>query len=144
MPHGCLPQFKDFLYFIIITSWSAIPCSTHSPFTLQTSGIPNNMVWVTNIAYTKSSPCILAPAAQNAPNHVSTTQTINCNTIPQKDLMILYMIQARHTLNTQVLAKLFPSPVTPAILHYSQFSDKYSPQYGRLSLSLYFMTNILF
>ena len=54
------------------------------------------------------------------------------------------MAQTTHPLNSQFLAKFFPSATIPVTLHFSKFTDKYSPQYGRLSLSLYFMTNILF
>ena len=72
------------------------------------------------------------------------TQPINCNIIPQKDTMIPYMAQTSYPSNSQVLTKLFPSATIPAILHYAEFTDKYSPQYGRLLFSFYFMTSILF
>ena len=53
-------------------SWHSTPCSTHSPFALQTSGIPNHAVCATNSWYTKPRVCILAPGAQHVPNHVPT------------------------------------------------------------------------
>ena len=71
------------------------------------------------------------------------TQPINCNIISQKDTMKVYMAQTRNPLNSQVMAKFFPSAAIPAIQHYSEFTDKYSPQYGRLWF-LYFTINILF
>ena len=58
--------------------------------------------------------------------------------------MILYMAQPRCHLNSQVLEIFFPSTPTPATLHYPEFTDTYSTQYGRLSFSLHFMTNNLF
>ena len=54
------------------------------------------------------------------------------------------MTQTRHPLNSQVLAKFFPFATIAAILHYSELTYKYSTRYGRLSFSLYFMTQILF
>ena len=58
--------------------------------------------------------------------------------------MIPYMAERRHPLNSQVLAIFFPSGTIPAMLNYSEFTDKYSPQYSRWSFLLYFVTNILF
>ena len=52
-------------------SWQSEPCSTNSPFALQT-GIPNHVVQATNSGYTKSRACILAPGAQHVPNYVPT------------------------------------------------------------------------
>ena len=53
-------------------SWHSIPYSTHSPFTLQTSGITNNVAQATNSGYTKSCAHILAQGAHHGPNHVLT------------------------------------------------------------------------
>ena len=44
-------------------SWHSTPCSTHSPFVLQTSSIPKQVVWATNSGYTKPRARILAPGA---------------------------------------------------------------------------------
>ena len=52
--------------------WPSITCSTRSPFTLQTSGIPNHMVWPINIGYNEPCALILAPGALHESNHVST------------------------------------------------------------------------
>ena len=38
-------------------SWHLTPFSTHSPFTLQTAGIPNHVVWATSSGYTKPRLC---------------------------------------------------------------------------------------
>ena len=45
---------------------------THTPFTLQTSGIPNHVVWATNSQFTKPRACIFEPRAVNVPNQVLT------------------------------------------------------------------------
>ena len=66
-------------------SWHSTPCSTHSPFALQTAGIPSHVVRATSSGYTK-------PRAH--------TQPITCNTIPQKDTMIPFMAQSRYPLNS--------------------------------------------
>ena len=52
--------------------WRLTPCLTHSPFTLQTSGIPNHVVCATNSGYTKPRSYILAAGALHVPNHVPT------------------------------------------------------------------------
>ena len=52
------------------------------------------------------------------------TLTIDCN-IPQKEALIPFTAQKSHPLITPVLATI------PATLHYSEFTDKYSPRYGR-------------
>lgn len=44
-------------------------------------------------------------------------------------------------LNNRILAMFFPTATIPATSHYSEFTDKSSPEYGRLSFSLHFMTN---
>ena len=54
-------------------------------------------------------------------------QQINCNIFPQKDTMIPYMAQPHHPLNNQVLAIFFLSATIPAMPHFSEFTDKYSP-----------------
>ena len=110
-------------------SWHSTPCSTQSPFALQTSGIPNHVVWATNSSYTKPR---------------THTQPITCNTIPQKDTTIPYMAQSRYHLNSQVLASFFPFATIPATPHPQAFTDRYSPQYGLLAFLLHFMTNTFF
>ena len=72
------------------------------------------------------------------------TRPINCNVIPQKDTMIPYMAQPRYPLNSQVFTTFFPFATIPATPHYPEFTDRYSPQYGRLPFSLHFMTNTPF
>ena len=58
------------------------------------------------------------------------TLTIDCN-IPQKETLIPFAAQKSHPLITPVLAIFFPLATIPATLHYSEFTDKYFPQYGR-------------
>ena len=72
------------------------------------------------------------------------TWPINCNIIPQKGTMIPYMAQPHYLLNSQALAIFFPYSIIPATPHYPEFTDRYCPQYGRLSFSLHFTTNTLF
>ena len=72
------------------------------------------------------------------------TRPINCNTISQKNIMMPYMAQQRYPLNIQFLAIFFPLATIPATRHYPEFTDRYSPQYGKLSFSLYFMTHTFF
>ena len=54
------------------TSWSLTPCSTHSPSTLQKSGIPNHVVFATNSERTKPRVGIPALRQLHAPNHMAT------------------------------------------------------------------------
>lgn len=68
---------------------------------------------------------------------------ISSNIIPQKDT-ISYMAQTCNPLNSHVLTKFFQSATIPSTLHYSEFTDKYYPQSHRLSIGLFFMTNIIF
>ena len=58
--------------------------------------------------------------------------------------MTPYMAQPRYPLNSQVLAILFFSATIQAMLHYPEFTDRYSPRYGRLSFSLNFMIQAAF
>ena len=58
--------------------------------------------------------------------------------------MMPYMAQQRYPLNIQFLAIFFPLATIPATRHYPEFTDRYSPQYGKLSFSLYFMTHTFF
>ena len=58
--------------------------------------------------------------------------------------MTPYMAQPRYPLNSQVLAMFFFSATIPAMPHYPEFTDRYSPQYGRLSFSLNFMIHAAF
>ena len=60
------------------TSWPSIPCSTHPSLVLQTSGIPNHMVYATNSGYTKPHARILVLGALHVPNHV---RTLNQSTV---------------------------------------------------------------
>ena len=97
-------------------SWPSILCSTHSPFTLLTSGIPNHQVWATNSGYTKSRAhqehCKHKPRAHTRP--------ISCNIIPQKDTVIPYMARPHYPLNSQVLAIFFPSAAMATAPHYPE------------------------
>ena len=122
------------------TSWSLIPCSIHSPFALQISDIPNQMVFSTN--RTTWQHCRARSTKCTKPH--AHAQPINCNIIPHKDTMIPYMNQIRHPLNNQVLTIFFPFATIPGRPHCSEFTDKYYTQSGRWSFSLYFMANILF
>ena len=83
---------------------------------------------------TRSTACT-KPCAHSRP--------INCNIIPQKNTMIPYMAQPRYHFNSQVLAIFIPSTI-PTMPHYPESTDRYFPQYSRLSFSLYFMTRNLF
>ena len=114
------------------TSWSLIACSTHSPFTRQTWGIPNHGVRDTNWIQL------------SVPKHVPTFNLINPNIIPQKDIIIPYMTQTCYLLNSQIFVKFFFFVTMPETLHYTEFITKYCPKYVRLIFSLYFMTKILF
>ena len=58
--------------------------------------------------------------------------------------MTPYMAQPCYPLNSQVLAILFLSATIPATPHYPEITDRYSPQYRRLSFSLHFMIHIAF
>ena len=58
--------------------------------------------------------------------------------------MTPYMAQPHYPLNSQVPAIFFLSATTPAASHYPEFTDRYSPQYGRLSFSLHFMIHTAF
>lgn len=115
--------------FPLRVSWTLILCSTNFCFALQTTGISNHMVWDTSSGYTKPRACI---------------QPINCNTIPQKDTAIPYMAQPRYLLYSHVLGVFFPFGTIPVTPHFPAFSDRYSPRYGRLSFSLYFITPTFF
>ena len=72
------------------------------------------------------------------------TNQLTSNRIQQKDIMIPYMTQPRYTLNNQFLTIFFAPAAIPARPLYPEFNDRYSPQYGKLSFSLNFMTNTLF
>ena len=72
-PVGSSPNLYHSCTFLLSrTSWPSIPCSTHSPFALQTLGIPNHVVYLTNSGYTKPRARILAPGPLHVPNHVHT------------------------------------------------------------------------
>ena len=58
--------------------------------------------------------------------------------------MMPYLAQPCYPLNNQVLAIFFLSATTLAAPHYSAFTDRYSPQNGRLSFSLQFMIHTPF
>ena len=72
------------------------------------------------------------------------TRPINCNIIPQKDTMTPCMSQPHYPLNSQVLAIFFLSATISAMPHYPEFTDRYSPQYGKLSFSLRFTIHTAF
>ena len=122
-------------------SWPLIPCSTHPPFTPQTSDVPNHVAWATNSGYTKPHACIPSLGAQHVPNHVPILDRWPGYTIPQKDIMAPYMVQTRYPLNSQLLAIFFSFTTIPVTtLHYPEFTDRYSAQ----SFSLHFLTNTFF
>ena len=54
------------------------------------------------------------------------------------------MVQPRYLLSSQVLAVFFLSATIPTTPHYPEFTDRYSPQYGRLSFSLHFVIHTAF
>ena len=81
-------------------SWHSTPCSTHSLFALPTSSILKHVVWATNSGYTGPLARILAPGAQNVPNHVPTL-----NQLPATPFYLL---------NSQVLALIFLFATIPA------------------------------
>ena len=110
---GAYPNLKPIYPLLLLrTSWSSITCSDHSPFVIQTLGIPNHVDWATSSGYTKASTCIFAPRALNVSKQVATlNQPINCHIILQNGTMTSYMAQPRHPLNNQVLAIFFPSSI---------------------------------
>ena len=57
-------------FLIKVTPYA--PWGPHSPFALQTSGIPNQVVWAINSGCTKPRARILATEALRVPNHVPT------------------------------------------------------------------------
>ena len=65
-------------------SWPLALCSTHSPFALQTSGIPNKVVWATNSGCTKPRARILAPGALHVPNHVPTLEQLTVTSLHKR------------------------------------------------------------
>ena len=70
-PMGASPNLKSTCTLLLPhISWLSIPCSTHSPFVLQTLRTPNQVVWATNSGYTKPRAHILVPGALKIPNHV--------------------------------------------------------------------------
>ena len=72
-PMGSSPNpSRTFMFLLSRTSWPVTPCSTHSPFALQISAIPNHVVCATNSGYTKQRAHILAPGPMRVPNHVHT------------------------------------------------------------------------
>lgn len=95
---GAYPNLKPtYPLFLLRTSWSSIPCSDHSPFVIQTLGIPNHVDWAISSRYTKASTCIFAPRALNVPKQVVTlNQPINCHIILQNGTMTSYIAQPRH------------------------------------------------
>ena len=98
------------------------------------------MVWTTNSGYFKSR--VHFPARNTECIKRAHTLPINCNIIAHKDTMILYMFQTSHPFNSPVLTMFILSGTILAMLRYSEVTDKYSPQYGRWWISLYFMSNI--
>ena len=86
---------------------------------LQTVGILNNVC-----AFSRQEHCVYQTTCPHWTN--------NCNIIPQKDTMKPFMAQPRHLLNSQVLPIFFHSATLPAMPYYLEFTDRYSPQYGRL------------
>ena len=117
--------------------WPSISCSTHSPFVLQKLDIPNHIFCATKSGYIKPCDRIYVPRTLKYQTRAY-TWSINCIIIPRKDTMIPYMAQPRHPLTNQVLAMFFSSASIPATPLYSEFTDKCSPQYRKLSFSLHF------
>ena len=58
--------------------------------------------------------------------------------------MMPYLAQPCYPLNNQVLAIFFLSATTLAAPHYPEFTERYSPQNGRLSFLLHFMIHTPF
>ena len=69
---SCNVTSTAYILIPLLISWHSTPCSTHSPFALQTSGIQIHVVRATESGYTKPRDHILGPKAQHIPNHVST------------------------------------------------------------------------
>ena len=118
MPHGCPPappSLKPTYYTLLQLhiSWPLTLCSTHSPFTLQTSGIPNQVVWATNSGCTKPR---ARSAARTKPR--ANSRPINGNVISQKETVIPYIAQPRYPLKSQVLAIFFPSATITTTPHH--------------------------
>ena len=121
-------------------SLHSTPGSTHSPFALQTSGLPNHLVWATNNGCTKPCARILAPGAQHVPNHMPTLNQSPATPF-HKRTQWYFMARSRYPLNSLVLVLFSPFPTIPAMSHYPVFTDRYSPQYGKLTFLLHFVTN---
>ena len=145
MPCGFFPQPIPHLYVFAVMHFMAFDTTFHLlPFCATNIGHtkPHGLChkqWIYQTtcwhSYTGTTACT-KPCAHTRP--------INFNIIPQKDTMTPYMAQLRYPLNSQVLAIFFLSLTTPATPHYPEFTDRYSPQYGRLSFSLHYMINTPF
>ena len=126
-------------------SLHSTPCSTHSPFALQTSGLPNHVVWATNSECTKPCARILAPGAQDVPNYMVQDAVNQQPATPfHKSTQWYFMARSCYLLNSLVLVLFSPFATIPAIPHYLLFTDRYSPQYGKLTFLLNFVTNTFF
>ena len=115
-PPNLMPTYYTLLQLRI--SGPLTLCSTHSPFALQTSGIPNQVVWATNSGCTKPRARILPARALHALNHVPTFDQLIITSFHKKDTVISYIAQPRYPLNSQVLAIFFPSATTTTTLHH--------------------------
>lgn len=123
MPQGCLSQPKAHLYVTAVAcSGSLISCSTHFPFALRLSEIPNHMVSTTNSGY--SQPRTRNTGCTKLFVH---TQPINCKIIAHKGTMILYMVQAPQPFNNPVVVMFLIAVTILAVLQYSKITDKYYP-----------------
>ena len=129
-PMGSSPNLKRACTFLLShSSWSSIPCFTHSPFALQTSCIPNYVVYGINSGCTKPSARILALGPLHVSNHV--------DTLDQSTVTPLHKRTPWHLI-------FFLSATIPATPHSPEFTDRYFAQYVRLSFSLHFMIHTAF
>ena len=92
--------------------------STHSPFALQTSGVPNQVVWAINSGCTKTTCPYSRDRSAACTKPRANPQPISCQVIPQKETVIPYIAQPRDPLNSQVLAIFFPSSTTRTTPHH--------------------------
>ena len=58
--------------------------------------------------------------------------------------MIAFIAQPQYPLNSHVLAIFIPSATISTMPRYPELTERYSPQYDRLTFSLHFMTNTPF
>ena len=108
-------------------SWHSTACFTHSPFALQSAGIPNHVVWEHSMYQTTYT---------HSTNHLQHHSTKGHHDTLYGSITLPF--------NSQVLAIFFPFATIPATPHYPVSTDRYFLQYGMLTFLLHSMTNTFF